>query len=122
MLVSLPVLILALTTSLVPYICNGQLWPYFKVQSSGVTVNLRGLSAVSDHIAWASGEKGTVRRTVDGGQTWEKVNSPEIEFGSEDVDYRDIEAFSDTTAIVMAVAKPARLAKICRSHDRSESA
>src|SRR4051794_22503429 len=39
-------------------------------QSSGVTVRLRGVSAVDDRVAWASGDKGTFLRTIDGGKTW----------------------------------------------------
>ena len=47
--------------------------PHFEMQESGVTVNLRGISAVSDAVVWASGENGTVVRTLDGGEHWEKV-------------------------------------------------
>ncbi len=41
-------------------------------QSSGVTSRLRGVSAVSAKIAWASGSGATVLRTDDGGATWTK--------------------------------------------------
>ena len=47
--------------------------PHFEMQESGVTANLRGISAVSDAIVWASGENGTIVRTLDGGEHWEKV-------------------------------------------------
>src|SRR5207244_10052104 len=36
-------------------------------QSSGTTARLRGISAVSDRVAWASGANGTVLRTIDRG-------------------------------------------------------
>jgi photosystem II stability/assembly factor-like uncharacterized protein len=39
-------------------------------QTSGVTARLRGVSAVSSSVAWASGAGGTVLRTTDGGRTW----------------------------------------------------
>lgn len=65
---------------------------------------MRGISAVSDTVAWASGPLGTVIRTVDGGQTWEKVTTPE---GLVDIDYRDIEAFDENTAVVLGVGTPA---------------
>ena len=38
-----------------------------------MTANLRGISAVSDAVVWASGENGTIVRTLDGGEHWEKV-------------------------------------------------
>jgi photosystem II stability/assembly factor-like uncharacterized protein len=42
-------------------------------QSSGVTARLRGVSAISSSVAWASGDGGTILRTVDGGRTWQRV-------------------------------------------------
>ena len=39
-------------------------------QESGVDVRLRGISAVSADVAWASGREGTVLRTIDGGKHW----------------------------------------------------
>jgi len=43
-------------------------------QPSGTTASLRGLSVVNARVAWASGARGTVVRTEDGGATW-KVDS-----------------------------------------------
>jgi photosystem II stability/assembly factor-like uncharacterized protein len=67
-------------------------------QASHSTAGLRGLSVVSDKIAWASGSKGTVLRTLDGGSHWEmrKVE------GGEALDFRDVVAFDGKTALVMA--------------------
>ena len=45
----------------------------WKQQKSGTEVQLRGISAVSDKVAWASGAKGTVLRTIDGGETWQNI-------------------------------------------------
>ena len=42
-------------------------------QTSPTTERLRGVSAASDTVAWASGNKGTVVRTVDGGATRARV-------------------------------------------------
>src|SRR5690242_1843866 len=36
--------------------------------TTGSDARLRGLSAVSRHVAWASGSQGTILRTVDGGR------------------------------------------------------
>ena len=80
------------------------------VQASGSDASLRGISAVDDRVAWASGSKGTVLRTVDGGSTWTAVPIA----GEEASDFRDVEAFGPDDAVVMAIARPA---KIFRTRD-----
>ncbi len=70
---------------------------------SGNKVSLRGLSVVNDHVFWASGSKGTVARSTDGGKTiaWMQVS------GYAQRDFRDIHAFDSNTAIIMGIAEPA---------------
>ena len=68
-------------------------------QTSGVTARLRGVSAVNDRVVWASGSGGTVLRTTDGGATWKTAPVPD----SAQLDFRDIDAFSDTIAYVMSI-------------------
>lgn len=75
------------------------------VQASGATASLRGISAVDDRTAWASGSNGTVLRTIDGGTTWALIPVP----GAEKTDLRDIEAFGPDEAVVMGVDRPARI-------------
>ncbi len=75
------------------------------IQTSGTSESLRGLSAVDERTAWVSGSKGTILRTVDGGETWTAVPVP----GAEEADFRDIEAFGPEEAVVMAAGRPARL-------------
>lgn len=70
-------------------------------------VSLRGLSVVSDKVIWVSGSKGTVGRTMDSGESWQWMNVD----GYEKRDFRDVEAFSKDTAIIMAVAEPACILK-----------
>ena len=67
-------------------------------QTSPVAVELRGLSVVSDRVAWASGAKGTVLRTIDG-STWQALKVG----GAESRDFRDIEAFDERTAIALSI-------------------
>lgn len=69
--------------------------------------SLRGLSAVSEKLVWVSGSEGTVGRSTDAGNTWEWITVPEYETR----DFRDIEAFSATTAIIMAIGEPAVILK-----------
>jgi photosystem II stability/assembly factor-like uncharacterized protein len=66
------------------------------------TAHLRGLSAVDDRVVWASGTGGRVGRSTDGGDTWNWMQIP----GMEKIDWRDIEAFDENTAIVMGVGSP----------------
>ncbi len=73
--------------------------PAWTDQPSGVTARLRGVSAVSDRVAWASGSAGTVLRTGDGGATWQSMNIP----GAEKLDFRDIDAVSDDTAYALSI-------------------
>lgn len=68
-------------------------------QASGTTERFRGVSAVSERVAWASGNRGTVVRTVDGGATWTLVSPPDAAA----LDFRDIEAFDADTAYVLSI-------------------
>jgi len=68
-------------------------------QHSPSPERLRGVSAVSQKVAWASGNKGTVLRTTDGGSTWTLVSPSD----SAALDFRDVEAFDADTAYVLAI-------------------
>jgi len=72
--------------------------PRWTMQSSGVTARLRGVSAVSERVAWASGSGSTVLRTVDGGLRWEKLSVT-----ADVLDFRDIDAIDTQTAYVLAI-------------------
>jgi photosystem II stability/assembly factor-like uncharacterized protein len=68
-------------------------------------VSLRGLSVVNDKIVWVSGNKGTVGKSTDSGKTWSWTTVP----GYENRDFRDIEAFDQNTAVIIAIAEPAHI-------------
>lgn len=74
---------------------------------NGPAASFRGLSVVNDNVAWVSGSKGNVGRTTDGGKTWTWT----VVAGKEKTDFRDVEAFSDKTAIVMGIASPGYILK-----------
>ena len=78
-----------------------------KILTSGIKTSLRGLSVVSDKTAWVSGSGGVVGITKDGGANWNWI----FVKGFENRDFRDIEAFNDNTAVVMAVDEPACILK-----------
>ncbi len=67
-------------------------------QVSNTASSLRGLRVVSPQIVWASGTKGTVLTTGDGGQHWRAAVVP----GAETLDFRDVEAFDANTAFLLA--------------------
>lgn len=73
----------------------------WETQSSGTTVRLRGVSAVSQTVAWASGDKGTYARTIDGGKTWRAGQVPD----AEGLDFRDVDAFSADTAYLLSIGE-----------------
>ncbi len=80
-----------------------------KIKSLGKRKNtsLRGLSVVDDNIFWVSGTNGCVGLSTNGGK---KIHWMTIA-GFEKRDFRDIEAFDDRTAIIMAVDNPAVILK-----------
>ena len=81
-------------------------------QTSGVTARLRGVSAVSNSIVWASGGNGTIVRTADGGRTWQRQSIP----GTEQLDFRDIDAMSDRVAYVLSIG-PGEASRIYKTVD-----
>ena len=71
----------------------------WQAQASRVTGRLRGVSAVSSEVAWASGANGTVLRTTDGGRRWQVLPVP----GAEQLDFRDVDAMSDSVAYALSI-------------------
>ena len=70
-------------------------------------VSFRGLCAVNSEAAWASGSGGTFARTIDGGKTWQSGKIA----GAEKIDFRDVAAFDEKTAVVFGIASPAKFYK-----------
>jgi photosystem II stability/assembly factor-like uncharacterized protein len=86
--------------------------PGWTTQSSGTAADLRGLSAVSAKVVWASGTKGTVLHTTDGGATWRADTVP----GASALDFRDVKAFDERTAYVLSAA-PGAQSRIYKTTD-----
>ncbi len=83
----------------------------WRSQASPVTVELRGLAVVSDRVAWASGAKGTVLRTLDG-EIWKVFPVG----GAEALDFRDIAAWDGNTAIAMSIG-PGEASNVYKTTD-----
>ena len=71
--------------------------------ASGKNTSLRGLSVVDETVAWASGSMGWTARSINGGKTWIWKQIP----GYENLDFRDIEAFSANRALLLSAGTPA---------------
>ncbi|MEB2783324.1 WD40/YVTN/BNR-like repeat-containing protein [Algoriphagus persicinus] len=77
------------------------------VLETPVESSLRGLSPLTDEIAWASGSQGTWLRTIDGGKTWDHG----VIAGLDTVDFRSIHAFNALTAVAVSAGQPAVIYK-----------
>ena len=78
-----------------------------KLLTSGTATSIRGLSVVNDKTVWVSGSNGAVGKSIDSGNTWKWLTVK----GFEKTDFRDIEAFDETSAIIMGVGEPAYILK-----------
>jgi photosystem II stability/assembly factor-like uncharacterized protein len=72
------------------------------LQTSNTTASLRGIHALGNGIAWASGTEGTVLHTTDNGAHWQRCTTPP---DADKLDFRGIQAFDANTAIVMSSGK-----------------
>jgi beta-galactosidase len=79
--------------------------PRWEEYATGRSASLRGLSAVSGKIAWASGSGGTWLRTTDGGVTWIVGTVP----GASELDFRDVQAFDADRALLLSAGLPAKV-------------
>ncbi|MCY7351927.1 MAG: oxidoreductase [Cytophagaceae bacterium] len=87
-------------------------------QNSGTEASFRAVGAVSDQVCWVGGSKGTILRTVNGGETWEPRPIP----NAETLDFRDIHAFSVTTAVAMSAGEASEgKARIYRTTDGGQT-
>jgi len=79
---------------------------WWKVQTSGLDTNLRGVSVAAAPdakglpvpVVWASGSNGVILRSVDEGKTWNRLHVT----AGEALDFRGIVAFNASTAYIMS--------------------
>src|SRR5271155_4518474 len=83
-----------------------------QTQPSHTTEGLRGVSAVSREVAWASGTHGTYLRTTDAGAHWDAAQVPEAEA----LDFRGVVGFSADEAFLMS-SGPGELSRIYHTSD-----
>src|ERR1700674_4267658 len=85
-------------------------------QKSNTTENLRGVSALPNQVAWASGTHGTYLRTTNAGNSWLPAQVP----GAEALDFRDVEAFSADLAYLLS-AGPGDHSRIYKTIDAGKN-
>jgi len=74
----------------------------WQMQDSGTTAGLRGIDSVDGTVAWASGTGGTILKTTDGGVHWTACAIPDATTDGATLDFRGVQAWDATTAVVMA--------------------
>jgi len=89
-----------------------QAWMLQPVRSSE---SLRGVSAVSASVVWASGTHGTYLRTIDGGVTWQVAIVPD----AADLDFRGVQALDSHTAWLLS-SGPGAKSRIYKTGDGGE--
>src|SRR5262245_53910689 len=97
-------------------LCDSITFGQWQTQDIDSQADFRGLCVVSSKVAWVSGTKGTVARTTDGGKTWSVATVP----GAEKLDFRDVEAFGETTAYLLS-AGPGDASRIYKTVDGGKS-
>ena len=97
-------------------LCESCARAQWQKQTVDSNADFRGLRVVSAKVAWVSGTKGTYVRTTDGGKTWSVGTVP----GAAKLDFRDVEAFGETTAYLLS-AGPGEDSRIYKTTDGGKS-
>ena len=97
---------------------------WWKVQTSGLDTNLRGVSAaytpdekgVPVPVVWASGSNGVILRSLDEGRTWKRLHAA----GGNALDFRGVVAFNASTAYLMSSGEGER-SRVYKTIDGGET-
>src|SRR2546426_7670524 len=93
-------------------ICHSTVHAQWQRPTISSDADFRGLCAVNPNVAWVSGTKGTYGQTIDAGKTWSVGRVP----GAEKLDFRDVEAFGESTAYLLS-AGPGEDSRIYKTTD-----
>jgi photosystem II stability/assembly factor-like uncharacterized protein len=85
-------------------IADAQNFELEKVQTN-TDAYFRGMSVVNDAVAWVSGSKGVVGRTINGGKTWRFLQVR----GHEKLEFRSLYAFDSLNAVIANAGSPAMI-------------
>ncbi len=101
--------IICLAVSFLATQAHGQ----WDIQDSHATASLQSVHALSDKIAWVSGESGIVLHTIDGGLTWLPCAIPQA---AEKLDFNGIQGLDENSAVVISTGKGG-LSRIYKTSD-----
>jgi photosystem II stability/assembly factor-like uncharacterized protein len=98
--------------------------PWWKVQTTGLDTNLRGVSVArlsgaqgaAAVAVWASGSNGVILRSLDKGQTWQRLHVAD----GDALDFRGLVAFGAKTAYVMSSGE-GKKSRIYKTTDGGET-
>jgi len=94
-----------LAGALATFVFSARASAQWQAQTSPTDMELRGLSVVSPSVVWASGQRGTVVHTEDGGAHWTRDTIP----GAGALDLRAIAATSPATAHAISIGDSSRV-------------
>jgi photosystem II stability/assembly factor-like uncharacterized protein len=97
-------------------LCGADAFAQWQTQTVGTKSDFRGLCVVSPKVAWVSGTRGAYARTTDGGKSWSAGTVP----GAEELDFRDVEAFGESTAYLLS-AGPGDASRIYKTGNGGKS-
>ncbi len=96
------ILLLSLIASTSSLFCQEYKWKNITVD---IKSSFRALSVVDDKVAWISGSKGWIGRSLNGGKDWSFQQVKAFE----ELDFRSIYAFDSLTAIIANAGSPAHI-------------
>jgi photosystem II stability/assembly factor-like uncharacterized protein len=100
-------ILVVLLSAFISLVSSAQKNASVQILTEGANTSIRGMSVPSDDVVWVSGSNGMVGKSINGGKAWRWFTVK----GYETRDFRDIEAFDSTTAIIMGVDNPALILK-----------
>jgi photosystem II stability/assembly factor-like uncharacterized protein len=95
---------------------------WWKVQTSGIDTNLRGVSVANTPdnkgapVVWASGSNGVVLKSLDEGKTWKRLHVTD----ADTLDFRGVVGFNDKTAYLISIGE-AEKSRIYKTSDGGET-
>jgi photosystem II stability/assembly factor-like uncharacterized protein len=89
------------------------------LQVTGVNSSLRGVSAWSESVVWASGSGSVILRSATGGDGWTRLPPPTTD-RDERLDFRDIDVVGDSTAYVLSIGN-GPLSRIYKTTDAGKT-
>jgi photosystem II stability/assembly factor-like uncharacterized protein len=88
----------------------------WRLQVTGVNSSLRGISAPSTSVVWASGSGSVILRSETGGDGWGRLPPP----SKDELDFRDIDAITDSMAYLLSTG-PGAQSRIFKTLDAGKT-